>query len=71
MDQQAVDVARAQSAIDNVVAARGEMMRAVARMSLKLRTILTYTQWQQLQKRESQPPPPLPGQPQKKRPSEE
>ena len=68
MDQEVVDFARAQAAIEQVVATRAEMMRAVALMSLKLRTILTYAQWQELGKRESQPPPPLPGQPQRRRP---
>jgi len=71
MDQQAVDLGRAQAAIDQVVSTHAEMMRAVAQMSLKLRAILSYAQWQQLQQRESQQPPPLPGQPQRKRPQEE
>jgi Spy/CpxP family protein refolding chaperone len=71
MDQQTVDVGRAQAAIDQVVATHAEMMRAVTQMSLKLRSILTYAQWQQLQQRESQPPPPLPGQPRPKKPQEE
>jgi Spy/CpxP family protein refolding chaperone len=67
MDEERVDTKRAQVAIDQVVATHAEMMRAVAQMSLKLRVILTPAQWQELQKRESQPPPPLPGQPQKKK----
>ena len=67
MDEEKVDLRRGQEAIDQVVAARGEMMRAVAQMSLKLRAILTSAQWQILQTRESQPPPPFPGQPQRKR----
>jgi Spy/CpxP family protein refolding chaperone len=71
MDQQTVDMGRAQAAIDQVVATHAEMMRAVAQMSLKLRSILTYAQWQQLEQRESQPPPPLPGQPRPKKPQEE
>jgi Spy/CpxP family protein refolding chaperone len=67
MDEEKVDTPRAQAAIEQVVATHAEMMRAVAQMSLKLRAILTSAQWQELQKRESQPPPPLPGQPQKKK----
>jgi len=67
MNEDKVDLRRGQEAIDRVVATRGEMMRAVAQMSLKLRAILTSAQWQILQTRESQPPPPLPGQPQRKR----
>ncbi len=67
MDEDNVDLRRGQESIERVVAARAEMMRAVAQMSLKLRAILTSEQWQMLQKRESQPPPPLPGQPQRKK----
>ena len=67
MDEEKVDARHAQAAIEQVVATHAEMMRAVAQMSLKLRGILTSAQWQELQKRESQPPPPLPGQPQKKK----
>lgn len=67
MDEESVDVGRAQAAIGQVVVTHAEMMRAVAEMSLKLRVILTYAQWQELQKRESQPPPPLPGQPRRKK----
>ena len=67
MDEDKVDSRRAQAAIEKVVTTHAEMMRAVAEMSLKLRVILTSAQWQELQRRESQPPPPLPGQPQKKK----
>ncbi len=67
MNEDKTDLRRGQAAIDQVVATRAEMMRAVAQMSLKLRAILTSAQWQILQTRESQPPPPLPGQPQRKR----
>jgi Spy/CpxP family protein refolding chaperone len=67
MNDDKVDLRRGQEAIDQVVATRADMMRAVAQMSLKLRGILTSAQWQMLQKRESQPPPPLPGQPQRKK----
>ena len=71
MDQQTVDVNRAQAAVDEVVSTHAEMMRAVTQMSIKLRAILTYAQWQQLQRRESQPPPPRPGEPQRRKPQEE
>ena len=67
MDEDKVDTRRAQDAIEKVVSTHAEMMRAVAQMSLKLRAILTSAQWQELQKRESQPPPPLPGQPRQKK----
>jgi Spy/CpxP family protein refolding chaperone len=67
MDGEKVDLRRGEEAIDQVVKTRADMMRTVAEMSLKLRGILTSAQWQILQKRESQQPPPLPGQPQKKK----
>jgi Spy/CpxP family protein refolding chaperone len=56
MSEEKVDPARAEAAIDRVVAARGELMRAVSRMSLKLRIILTTAQWQELEKREGVTP---------------
>jgi Spy/CpxP family protein refolding chaperone len=67
MDEEKVDSRRAEAAIEKVVSTHADMMRAVSQMSLKLRVILTGTQWQELQKRESQPPPPRPGEPQKKK----
>jgi Spy/CpxP family protein refolding chaperone len=67
MDEEKVDTRRAEAAIEKVVATHADMMRAVSQMSLRMRAILTSAQWQELQKRESQPPPPLPGQPQKKK----
>jgi Spy/CpxP family protein refolding chaperone len=51
MSEDKVDVNRAEGAIEKVVSARGELMRAVSQMSLKLRQILTYSQWQELRKR--------------------
>jgi Spy/CpxP family protein refolding chaperone len=67
MDEEKIDLKRGHEVIEQVVATRADMMRAVAQMSLKLRAILTSAQWQILQSRESQPPPPLPGEPQRKR----
>ncbi len=52
MSEEKVDSAKAEAAIDRVVAARSELMRAVSRMSLKLRLILTAAQWQELERRE-------------------
>jgi hypothetical protein len=49
MNEEKVDLRRGQEAIDRVVTTRGEMMRAVTQMSLKLRAILTSAQWQILQ----------------------
>ena len=54
MSQEVVDKAKAEAAIDRVVAARGDLMRAVSQMSLKLRQILTYSQWQELRTRGAQ-----------------
>jgi len=55
MDAPQVDTRRASDAIEKVVAARVEMMRAVSQMSLRLRLTLTQTQWQELQKRQPRP----------------
>jgi Spy/CpxP family protein refolding chaperone len=52
MNEETVDSSKAEAAINRVVAARGELMRAVSRMSLQLRLILTAAQWQELEKRE-------------------
>ncbi len=52
MDAAPVDSSKVNEAIEKVVAARAELMRAVAQMSLKLRLILTPEQWQELQKRQ-------------------
>jgi Spy/CpxP family protein refolding chaperone len=53
MNQEKVDGNKAEEAIENVVAARSELMRAVSQMSLKLRMILTLPQWQELQRRQN------------------
>lgn len=65
MDEEKLDARRGQEAIERVVATHADMMRAVVQMSFKLRAILKPAQWQMLEKRESQPPPPFPGQPRK------
>ena len=46
MDPQRVD-----KAIERLIAARAELTRTLTQMSLKLRTVLTHQQWQELQKR--------------------
>jgi Spy/CpxP family protein refolding chaperone len=58
MGEDKVDPQKAEAAIEKVVLARSELMRAIARMSLKLRLILTPAQWRELEKREAEPPPP-------------
>ena len=60
MDEDKVDSRKTEGAIERVVKSRGELMRAVSNMSLKLRLILTPEQWQELRKRERRPPGPPP-----------
>jgi Spy/CpxP family protein refolding chaperone len=52
-----VDQTKANDAINRLAAARGELTKAVSQMDLKLRTILTAQQWQDLQKRQHRPGP--------------
>jgi Spy/CpxP family protein refolding chaperone len=47
-----VDQRKANDAIEQLGTARGELTKAVSQMDLKLRTILTSPQWQELQKRQ-------------------
>lgn len=47
-----VDQNKANEAINRLAAARAEMTKAVSQMDLKLRTVLTAEQWQELKKRE-------------------
>ncbi len=49
-----VDQRKASDAIERLSSARGDLTRTFSMMSLKLRTILTAEQWQELQRR--QPP---------------
>ena len=46
-----VDNAKANEAIDRLVAARSELTRELSRMGLRLRGVLTLQQWQEVQKR--------------------
>lgn len=48
-----IDQARALQAIDRLVAARGDLTRAFAELSLKVRMVLTPEQWKDLQQRRS------------------
>lgn len=47
-----VDQAKANEAITQLAAARGELTKAVSQMDLKLRMTLTAAQWQQLKQRQ-------------------
>jgi Spy/CpxP family protein refolding chaperone len=50
--EDAVDQRRASEAIDHLAAARGELTKSLAQMSLRMRTVLTAQQWQDLQRRQ-------------------
>jgi Spy/CpxP family protein refolding chaperone len=54
-DHEPVDTAKADQAIERLIAARSDLTRTLSRLSLKLRTLLTEQQWQQLQR--LRPPP--------------
>lgn len=49
-----VNDARAKEAVEKLVVARGDLMRSVSQMSLRLRAVLTPQQWQELQRRRAQ-----------------
>jgi len=49
-----VDQRKANEAIDHLATARGELTRTLSQMTLRLRTILTSEQWQELQRRQAQ-----------------
>ena len=54
-----VDQKKANDAIDRLVAARGDLFRLNSQRDLKLRSLLTAQQWQDLQKQERQRRPPF------------
>jgi Spy/CpxP family protein refolding chaperone len=54
-DHEPVDTAKADQAIERLIAARSDLTRTLSRLSLQLRTLLTEQQWQQLQR--LRPPP--------------
>ena len=60
MNEDNVDSAKANVVIEKVIAARSEMARAVSKMSLRLRLVLTASQWRELQRRQPRPPDPPP-----------
>ena len=49
-----VNEAKAKEAVERLVVARGDLMRSVSLMSLRLRAVLTPQQWQELQRRRGQ-----------------
>lgn len=46
-----LDPQRVNQAIERLISARAELTRTLTQMSLKLRTVLTHQQWQELQRR--------------------
>ena len=46
-----VDPQRVDKAIERLIAARAELTRTLTQLSLKLRTVLTHQQWEELQSR--------------------
>jgi Spy/CpxP family protein refolding chaperone len=48
-NEETVDQAKANDAINRLVAARADLTRTVSQFSLKLRTVLTAQQWQEMQ----------------------
>jgi len=59
-NEEPVDQAKANDAINRLAAARGEAARTVSQFELKLRTVLTAQQWQEMQ-RPQRPWPDRPG----------
>jgi len=51
-DESPVDQHKSNDAIDHLIAARADLFRATSQMDLKIRTVLTDEQWQELKKRE-------------------
>jgi len=49
-DHDPVDVAKANQAIEHLIAARSDLTRTLSQLSLKLRAVLNQQQWQQLQR---------------------
>lgn len=51
-DESPVDQAKSTNAIEHLTAARSDLFRATSQMDLKIRTVLTDEQWQQLKMRQ-------------------
>jgi Spy/CpxP family protein refolding chaperone len=54
LDQSPLDQRKANEAIEHLATARGELTRTISQMTLRLRTILTNEQWQELEKRQEE-----------------
>jgi Spy/CpxP family protein refolding chaperone len=62
-DESPVDQHKSNDAIEHLTAARSELFRATSQMDLKIRTVLTDEQWQELKSREHRGGPGRPGGP--------
>jgi Spy/CpxP family protein refolding chaperone len=62
-DESPVDQAKSSNAIEHLTAARSDLFRATSQMDLKIRTVLTDEQWQQLKIRQRRGGPGRPGGP--------
>jgi Spy/CpxP family protein refolding chaperone len=62
-DESPVDQHKSGDAIEHLTAARSDLFRATSQMDLKIRTVLTDEQWQQLKQRERRGGPGRPGGP--------
>jgi Spy/CpxP family protein refolding chaperone len=51
-DESPVDAVKSNNAIEHLTATRSDLFRATSQMALKIRTVLTDEQWQELKKRE-------------------
>jgi len=60
-DESPVNEARSSAAIEHLNAARSDLFRATSQMDLKIRTVLTDDQWQELKRRQHRFPGGRPG----------
>ena len=54
LGESSLDQRKANEAIEHLASARAELTRTLSQMTLRLRTILTNEQWQELQKRQAE-----------------
>lgn len=54
LNETPLDQRKANEAIEHLASARGDLTRTLSQMTLRLRTILTNEQWQELQKRQAE-----------------
>jgi Spy/CpxP family protein refolding chaperone len=54
LNDSSIDRRKANEAIEHLASARGELTRTLSQMTLRLRTVLTTEQWQELQRRQAE-----------------